>query len=94
MTEPREPKEAPPWREEQGPPPQVHSWPPGKRPALRLYVGGRWQYCPVHMRLTYPDGRVAYQVDVHIQSDTSYSIRTYWWDSEIMRVAHGSDEGS
>ncbi|MFF4403853.1 hypothetical protein [Streptomyces sp. NPDC001404] len=62
MSAAEEPEEAPPWRERHGPQPQVYSWPPGKRPALSIRIDGRWRYCSVHMRYTYPDGRVAYQV--------------------------------
>ncbi|MEU1309532.1 hypothetical protein ABZ419_11640 [Streptomyces cinnamoneus] len=91
MSAAREPEEAPPWREEHGPKPRVYTWPPGQHPALRIYLSGSWRYCPVRMRLDFPDGRTAYQVDVHIETRTSYSVRTYWWDPEVMRVAHGSD---
>ncbi|KAB7850111.1 hypothetical protein [Streptomyces mobaraensis] len=64
-------------------------WPPGHRPALRIRIGGQWQYCVVHMRLDYADGTVGYQVDVRQPDGTV--IRTYRWDPEVMRIAHGSD---
>lgn len=65
----------------------MQTWPRASRPALRVYIRGVWRYCPVIAVQRYPDGRVAVQVDVHLDSDTSYQARTYRWDPDIMRIA-------
>lgn len=84
--EPREAVEAPPWNAAQGPPPTVQTWPRTSRPALRIWIRGQWRRCPVIALQHYADGRRAVQVDVHLDSDTSYQARTYRWDPAAMRI--------
>ncbi|WP_158857537.1 hypothetical protein [Streptomyces sp. NRRL B-1347] len=84
-----EPEQAPPWRPEHGPAPQVHTWPCGGRPALEVYANGRWRYAPVGARHDYADGRVAYLVEVDLDGSTSVSHRAYWWPQPGLRKAHG-----
>lgn len=89
--DPHEAVEAPPWSAAQGPPPTVQTWPRLSRPALEVFIRGQWQHCPVIAVQRYRDGRLAVQVDVHLDSDTSYQARTYRWDPDAMRIAAAGD---
>ncbi|BCK74068.1 hypothetical protein Srufu_080210 (plasmid) [Streptomyces libani subsp. rufus] len=84
--EPREAVEAPPWKPADGPPPHVQTWPRTTRPTLVIRIRGQWRRCPVIAVHTYRDGQRAVQVDVHLDSDTSYQARTYRWDPDTMSV--------
>ncbi|MFI0156176.1 hypothetical protein [Streptomyces lydicus] len=85
--EPVEAVEAPPWDPKAGPAPVVQTWARLTRPALDVYVRGRWRRCPVIALHRYEDGWLAVQVDVHLDSATSYQARTYRWDPAAMRIA-------
>ncbi|PBC72306.1 MULTISPECIES: hypothetical protein [unclassified Streptomyces] len=89
--EPHEAVEATPWAPGQGPSPTVQTWPRTSRPALRVFIRGQWRRCPVIAVHRYRDGRTAVQVDVHLDSDTSYQARTYRWDPDAMRIAAAGD---
>lgn len=89
--EPAEAVEAPPWNPEQGPPPTVQTWDRLHRPTLQVYVRGQWHRCPVIALHRYRDGRIAVQVDVHLDSDTSYQARTYRWNPDAMRIIRRGD---
>nr|WSX25530.1 hypothetical protein OG690_38250 [Streptomyces tubercidicus] len=89
--EPAEAVEVPPWNPDQGPLPEVQTWPRLSRPVLDIHVRGQWRHCPVIAVQRYPDGRVAVQVDVHLDSDTSYQARTYRWDPDAMRIVAAGD---
>ncbi|WP_374987164.1 hypothetical protein [Streptomyces fradiae] len=81
------PVEEPPWRPEAGSEPEVTSWPPGRRPALRVWDGTAWQYAPVQARHTYPDGRTVYQVLMPVEGGGRTS-RSYRWPQPGLRRAH------
>ncbi|MEU4986659.1 MULTISPECIES: hypothetical protein [unclassified Streptomyces] len=86
-----------PWRREDGPPPQVKTWPPGDRPALLVRSAGRWRYAPVKARQDWADGRVIYQVEVDLLGDTTVTHRLYEWPQPGLRsvrkpAATGSNE--
>lgn len=83
--EPAEATEVPPWAPGD-PKPTVQPWPRLSRPALRIFIRGEWRYCPVIAAHRYPDGRTAVQVDIHLDSDTSYQARTYRWDPAAIRI--------
>ncbi|WP_433860217.1 hypothetical protein [Streptomyces kronopolitis] len=86
-----EPTEARPWRQpEDGPEPKVTTWPPGDRPALRVWSHGKWRYAPVMARQDWADGRVFYQLSVDLTGGTSVTARMYQWPQPGLRVAHGS----
>ncbi|MER7497071.1 hypothetical protein ABT033_31300 [Streptomyces pharetrae] len=85
-----EPELARPWRPEDGPRPVVWTWPPGDRPALKVWSSGRWRYAPVMARQDWADGTVRYQVEVDLRGDTRMSSRTYQWPQPGLRVAHRS----
>ncbi|MGA5127665.1 hypothetical protein ACPCAG_30740 [Streptomyces pseudogriseolus] len=85
-----EPEPSRPWRTEDGPPPEVWTWPLGDRPALRVWSAGAWRYASVRARQDWPDGTVRYQVEVDLRGDTTMVTRTYVWPQEGLRVAHGS----
>lgn len=99
--EPRDAVEAPPWRPEAGPEPQVTAYLPGHRPLLRVRIDGEWRTATVRARHDYPPGdypnagRVAYQVDIRLPAKPGYPddprametySRTYWWDPAAMRA--------
>ncbi|MER7952042.1 hypothetical protein ABTY59_32090 [Streptomyces sp. NPDC096079] len=88
-----EPEQSRPWRPEDGPPPQVWTWPKGDRPALEVWSAGRWRYAPVAARHDYPDGTVRYQVDVDLRGTTMVTSATYEWPQPGVRVSHGSGSG-
>jgi hypothetical protein len=49
-----------------------------------VLVDGRWKWMAVDSRVTYQDGRVAYQGDIHLPDPGDPRIvmtyrRTYWW---------------
>jgi hypothetical protein len=73
-----------PWRPEDGPAPEVHTFAPGQRLLMSIRISGRWQACPVVARLTY-GGRVAYQVEMQLPRDGGTSERIYWWNPATMR---------
>ncbi|PNG22313.1 hypothetical protein [Streptomyces cahuitamycinicus] len=85
-----EPTPARPWRPEDGPPPEVWTWPHGDRPALEVRSAGKWRYAPVMARQNWADGTVRYQVEVDLHGTTSVTARTYVWPHPGLRVAHGS----
>lgn len=100
IDQPRDAVEAPPWRPEHGPAPQVTVFLPGHRPLLRIRIGGVWRTATVRARHDYPEGeypnagRTAYQVDVQLPARPGYPddpgavetySRTYWWDPKVMR---------
>ncbi|MGW7636152.1 hypothetical protein [Streptomyces decoyicus] len=89
--EPHEAVEAPPWAPGEGPPPTVQTWPRTSRPTLRIRIRGQWRRCPVIAVHRYQDGRTAVQVDVHLDSDTSYQARTYQWNPDAIRIAAAGD---
>ncbi|MGY5127340.1 hypothetical protein [Streptomyces nigrescens] len=89
--EPREAVEVPPWAPGQDSPSTVQTWPRLSRPVLRIWIRGVWRRCPVIALHHYPDGRRAVQVDVHLDSDTSYQARTYQWDPAAMRIVAPGD---
>ena len=89
--EPHDAVETPPWAPQQGPPPDVQTWPHLSRPTLAIHVRGRWERCPVIAVHRYPDGRIAVQVDIHLDSDTSYQARTYRWDPDAMSIVRRGD---
>jgi hypothetical protein len=85
----RDAVEAPPWTEAMGPRPRVTSWPSGKRPTLRIRVGGEWRRAEVLQRQDFADGRVRYLCDVWMPNDvggTTAIARGYWWDGRAMRT--------
>ncbi|MFZ3562713.1 hypothetical protein ACOKM5_43025 [Streptomyces sp. BH097] len=89
--EAQEPTQAPPWRADMGPQPQVFTWPHGDRPAFYVQVGTDWRYAPVGARYEWPDGRISYAVEVSVgERGSSRVFRTYWWPSPRLRRAHGS----
>lgn len=45
-----------PWHPDDGPPPTVTTWPPGRGPALYAWDGRRWRYSPVLATHAYRDG--------------------------------------
>lgn len=87
-----EPEQAPPWRPEHGPPPKVWTWPPGDRPALRVWANGAWRYAAVTARHDYEDGRYAYHVEIDVDGSASVKHRAYWWRPETGRIKllHGT----
>ena len=44
------------------PAPQVHVYATGRKPVLRVRVGGRWRIALARQRLRFPDGTTAYRV--------------------------------
>ncbi|MER6160338.1 hypothetical protein ABT147_33100 [Streptomyces sp. NPDC001868] len=85
-----EPREARPWRPEDGPHPVVWSWPPGDRPAFWVWSRGAWRWSAVRARQDWPDGRTAYQVLIDLDGSTAVMARTYWWPHEGLMPAHRS----
>ncbi|MFE7212447.1 hypothetical protein ACFU93_21130 [Streptomyces sp. NPDC057611] len=85
-----EPVPARPWRPEDGPQPQVWTWPTGDRPALWVLSGGRWRYAPVLARQDWVDGSVYYQVEVDLLGDTSVTGQMYRWPQPGLRAARRS----
>ena len=76
-----------------GPEPRVRTWPPGRRPAMRVYAEGAWRRAWVLQRQDWPDGRTAYMLDVLLPSrppipgdphSQDYFVRTYWWGTGSM----------
>ncbi|MGW7090026.1 hypothetical protein ACWGH2_41955 [Streptomyces sp. NPDC054871] len=82
-----EPVEARPWRPEDGPEPDVTTWPSGSRPALSVWSRGAWRHAPVTARQVWADGRVFYQVTVDLRGNLAVSARTYEWPQPGLRVA-------
>lgn len=82
-----EPEQAPPWREEHGPPPVRRCWDYAGRPALKVRINGRWQYAPIGSRADYPDGRVAYHVTIQMPGGGAH--RAYWWPQDGLRRGYG-----
>jgi hypothetical protein len=85
-----EPQPARPWRPEDGPRPQVWTWPAGARPALAIWSAGRWRYAPVRARQDWADGTVRYQVEVDLNGTSSVRTLTYQWPHEGLRCARRS----
>ncbi|MFI1787459.1 hypothetical protein ACH40D_03180 [Streptomyces olivaceoviridis] len=79
-----------PWREEDGPRPEVWTWPRADRPALKVMSGGKWRHAPVLARQNWRDGTVRYQVEVDLLGDTTTRIVTYQWPQPGLRVARRS----
>jgi hypothetical protein len=71
-----------------GPAPRVHVYEHGHQPLMYIRVDGEWRFATVRARHTWPDERVAYQVDLQLTGPGgivgSYS-RTYWWSESAMR---------
>lgn len=70
--------------------PRTRIWPSGKQPTLQVRVDGQWRRAAVLQRQDWPDGRVAYLMDVWLPDgfrpdSTSAMVRTYWWDPAAMR---------
>ncbi|MFB7270646.1 hypothetical protein [Streptomyces sp. NPDC056244] len=90
-----EPEQAPPWRPEDGPQPDMSVWPYSGRPALSVRIGARWIYAPVTARADYEDGRIAYHVTIVLPEPLSGGQlgafhRAYWWpQAGRLKVAHG-----
>lgn len=84
MTSPeRDAVEVPPWQPAHGPRPRITQW--RRRPMLEVRVGGVWRLGIVLARHDYGPGRVAYQVQINLDTDGAASIRTYAWDGAAMR---------
>lgn len=90
MSSIEEPEPARPWRPEDGPRPQVWTWPRSDRPALRVWSAGAWRYAPVLARQDWADGAVYYQVSVDLLGDTRVGTRLYRWPQPGLRVARSS----
>jgi hypothetical protein len=90
MSEIPEPEPSRPWREEDGPQPEVWAWPAGARPALKVWSAGKWRYAPVEARQNWADGSVRYQVEVDLQGDTEITFHLYRWPQPGLRMCHGS----
>lgn len=90
VSEIEEPQPARPWRPEDGPRPQVWTWPNNARPALAVWSAGRWRYASVRARQVWGDGSVYYQVLVDLHGDTRVTTRLYRWPQPGLRVAHRS----
>ncbi|MEU4093279.1 DUF6233 domain-containing protein [Streptomyces sp. NPDC026673] len=83
----RDARECPTWVSGQRP--RTHGWAPADRPRMQIHVEGAWRWATVRQRQDWPDGRVAYQVDILLPDpefgrDAHY-IRSYWWDPETVR---------
>ncbi|MFJ9729517.1 hypothetical protein ACIRP3_43010 [Streptomyces sp. NPDC101209] len=70
-----------PWRTEDGPEPEVWTWPRTDRSALEVMAGGRWRHVQVLARRT---GTTAL-IDLH--GDTTIRILAYQWPQPGLRVA-------
>lgn len=79
-----------PWRPEDGPRPQVWTWPPTDRPALRVMSGGRPRRAEVIAKQVWADGSVYYQVTVDLYGDTTVRTLLYRWPQPGLRVARRS----
>ncbi|MFF4276193.1 hypothetical protein [Streptomyces sp. NPDC001536] len=88
-----EPKQARPWRQEDGPEPQVTVYPNVGAPALSVWSAGAWRYARVRARQVWPPsakwphGRLLYQVEVDLLGDTTVRMVMYEWPQEGLRVA-------
>jgi hypothetical protein len=80
-----------PWRQEDGPRPEVWTWPRTDRPALQVMSGGQWRNAPVVARQTWADGSTRYQVEVDLHGDTTVRVLMYQWPQPGLRVARRSD---
>ncbi|MFH9970208.1 hypothetical protein ACH4PR_55150 [Streptomyces mirabilis] len=89
-----EPEQARPWRAEDGPRPRVQTWPSSERPALWVWSCGAWRWARVVARQDWPDGRIAYQVEIDAAGTTSVSTRAYWWPQSGLRVARSPNARS
>lgn len=76
-----------PWRSEDGPRPEVWTWPRTDRPALRVMSGGKWRHAPVLARQNWADGTVRYQVEGDLLGDRRVRILPYLWPQPGLRVA-------
>jgi hypothetical protein len=83
-----EPTVARPWRPSDGAKPKVTTWPPGDRPALKVWSHGAWRYAPVRARQDWADGRVFYQVEVDLRGDTTVVTRMYEWPQPGLRKGY------
>ncbi|MER7477418.1 hypothetical protein ABTX60_07145 [Streptomyces sp. NPDC126510] len=79
-----------PWRREDGPRPEVWTWPSTDRPALKVMSAGEWRYAPVRARQNWADGTVRYQVEVDLLGDTRVRTLTYQWPQPGLRMARRS----
>jgi hypothetical protein len=87
-----EPRPARPSCPEDGPPPEVWTWPYGDRPALQVWSAGVWRRAPVLARQNWADGSVRYQVEVDLRGDAMVTVRAYRWPQSGLRK--GCDSGS
>lgn len=86
----RDAEPADPWRPELGPAPRVRSWPPDRRPRMRIRINGQWRQAVVLQRADWADGRTSYLLDVRLPmrgnpTTTAYYAASYWWDERAMR---------
>ncbi|MGW4731818.1 hypothetical protein ACWEQC_22090 [Streptomyces shenzhenensis] len=79
-----------PWRPEDGPQPEVWTWPRTDRPALWVMSAGQWRHAPVLARQIWRGGTVRYQIEVDLYGDTTIQIVTYEWPQPGLRVARRS----
>lgn len=85
-----EPQPALPWRPQDGPAPEVWTWPADDRPALEVWSAGRWRYAPVRQQQNWADGTIRYQVEVDLHGTASVTTRMYQWPHPGLRLAHRS----
>ncbi|MFJ1552771.1 hypothetical protein [Streptomyces mirabilis] len=85
-----EPEPARPWCPEDGPKPEVWTWPNADRPSLEVWSAGAWRSAPVMARQNWADGSVRYQVEVDLRGDTTVTIHTYKWPQPGLRKGHAS----
>lgn len=90
VNEIEEARPARPWRPEDGPSPEVWTWPRGDRPALWVWSAGRWRYAPVLARQNWADGTVRYQVEADLLGDTTVTVHAYQWPHPGLRQARRS----
>ncbi|HET6857186.1 MAG TPA: hypothetical protein VFH94_08840 [Streptomyces sp.] len=85
-----EPVPSRPWRPEDGPRPQVWTWPPTDRPVLEVWLAGAWRTARVLARQNWADGSTHYQVQMSLLGDEAVTIRKYRWPQPGLRAAHAS----
>ncbi|MFI9772225.1 hypothetical protein ACIHJG_35985 [Streptomyces sp. NPDC052415] len=85
-----EPEPARPWRPEDGPSPEVWTWPRSDRPTLKVWSAGAWRYASVMARQNWSDGSVYYQVEVDLRGDTTIRTCLYRWPQPGLKAARKS----
>ncbi|MGW0631137.1 hypothetical protein [Streptomyces sp. NPDC002758] len=81
------PAPARPWRREDGPKPKATVSPRVGGPVLEVWSHGTWRWAPVAARQDWADGRVFYQVSVHLTDTTGGTRRLYQWPQPGLRIA-------